>query len=379
MKRHVTLIAALAWAALPGCDRGEPGRIPPPSEPPAVTVSHPVVTGGTTAFPATIRAVERADLATRISGTVVRAPVDIGSAVSRGDVVLVLDEEDVAAAIRRAEAELERARRAFERMAALQEDGAATDQELDDARARFRVAEAGLAEARARRAYTVLRAPFSGVVTARSVDPGDLTVPGRPVLSLARSGSLEAVADLPAAFEGRVVPGDTLYLVRPGTEAPLPVRVARVAPALEAASRRFRVELAVPGAQGAIPGLVPGAFVRLELTDPARSSLWVPSDALVRRGQLDGVFTVQRDTARLRWIRAGQRRGEAVEVLAGLSTREAVVRRPPPGLEDGRAVRVTREVPVDTVGPEGASPAANGTGGGAGGTGGETGSREGGA
>lgn len=379
MRPRATLITSMAAATLMGCDRGEPGRIPPSSEPPAVTVSHPVVTGGTTAFPATIRAVERADLATRISGTVVRVPVDVGSAVSRGDVVLVLDDEDVTAGINRAEAELERARRAFERMAALHEDGAATDQELDDARARFRVAEAGVAEARAQRAYTVLRAPFAGVVTARSLDPGDLAVPGRPVLSLAGLGSLEAVADLPAAFEGRVVPGDTLYLVRPGTDAPLPVRVARVAPALATASRRFRIELALPGAQGAIPGLVPGAFVRLELTDPARSSLWVPSDAVVRRGQLDGVFTVERDTARLRWIRAGQRRGEAVEVLAGLSTREAVVRRPPAGLEDGGAVRVTREAPADAVGSEGASPAANGTGGGAGGTGGETGSREGGA
>lgn len=339
------LLAVLASVAgLAACDREEPGRVRPPGEALEVSVVRPVMAGAAVGFPATIGTVERAGLATRISGTVVRVPVDVGDSVARGDVVLVLDDRDVEARIRRAEAELERARRSLDRLEPLAADGAATGQELDDARARFQVAEAAVAEARAQRDYTVLRAPFSGVVTSRAVDPGDLAVPGRPVLELAGTGGLEAVADLPASLEGHVRSGDTLTLILPETGDRLSVRVARVSPALQSGARRFRVEAAVPAEMAA--GLAPGAYVRLELPDPDRDrTLWVPASAVVRRGQLTGLFTVEADTARLRWVRPGYEREGRVEVLSGLSADDVIVRRPPAGLEDGGPVRVTEEAP----------------------------------
>ncbi|MFW6088201.1 MAG: efflux RND transporter periplasmic adaptor subunit [Gemmatimonadota bacterium] len=330
--------ALMLIAALAGCGRDEPGEIPPSDEIPRVDVVRPTATGSTVSFPATVHAVERAELATRISGTVLRVPVDVGSAVGRGDVVLVLDDADVAARIRQAEAQFERARRALARIEPLNEDGAATDQELDDAQAAFRVAEASLAEARAQRAYTVLRAPFTGVVTARSVDPGDLALPGRPVLTMVGMGGLEVTADLPASREGRIAVGDTLVLMSPETGMRIPVSVERVAPALESATRRFRVEASLPAA--AEHGLVSGAYVRLEVDDAERRTLWVPEATIVRRGQMTGVFTVESDTARLRWIRSGARHEDAVEVLAGLSAEDAVVLDPPADLEDGAAVRM---------------------------------------
>lgn len=322
-----------------GCGGDEPGRVPQPAEASEVAVVHPTLTGGTTSFPATVRAVDRAELAMRTSGTVMRAPVDVGSRVARGDVLLVLDDADVNARIQRAEAGLERARGVLARIEPLNEDGAATDQELDDARAAFAVARADLAEARAQQAYTVLRAPFSGVVTSRAVDPGDLAQPGRPVLELAGSDGLEVDADLPASREGRVAVGDTLMLVRPEAGTRIPVVVARVSPALESATRRFRVEATLP-ADAAEHGLVPGAYVRLELDDPERPTLSVPAEAIVRRGQLTGVFVAEGDTARLRWIRPGARSADVVEVLAGLTPDDAVVLDPPAGLEDGGRVRM---------------------------------------
>jgi len=339
--RRLAWIAGAVLAALgplAGCGGDEPGRIPPVTGAPDVSVTHPTTTGGTIAFPATVRAVDRARLATRVSGTVSRVPVDVGDRVAPGDVALVLADDDVTARIRRAEAQLERARSTLARIEPLNQDGAATDQELDDARAAFRVAEAGLAEARAQRAYTVLRAPFSGVVTGRFIDPGDLAVPGAAALTLVGTGGLEVVADLPAALEGRVGVGDTLVLVRPETGRRIPVSVVRVAPALESAARRFRVEARVP-AGAADAGLVSGAYVRLEVDDPERRTVWIPETTVIRRGQLTGVFTVERDTARLRWIRAGARREADLEVLAGLTSSDAVVLDPPAGLEDGAPVR----------------------------------------
>jgi hypothetical protein len=79
----------------------------------------------------------------------------------------------------------------------------------------------------------------------------------------------------------------------------------------------------------------------LELPDPAGQTLWVPAGAIVRRGQLAGVFTIDDDVARLRWIREGRRTADAIEVLGGLAAGEIVVADPAPRLADGHPVRVT--------------------------------------
>jgi hypothetical protein len=81
-------------------------------------------------------------------------------------------------------------------------------------------------------------------------------------------------------------------------------------------------------------------FARLELRGGGDQTRWMPADAVVRRGQLTGVFVLETDTLRLRWVRLGERRGDAVEVLAGLSGDVRLVRRPAPQLADGQPARV---------------------------------------
>jgi hypothetical protein len=179
------------------------------------------------------------------------------------------------------------------------------------------------------------------VVTARSADPGDLAAPGVPLVTVTGAGGLEVEADLPSALQGAVEVGDTLPLFlqdRVGGEGEVGrVRVTRVVPALEAGSRRFRVEARfVEGHQPA--GLVPGTYARLGIEGDAGSARWIPSDALVRRGQLRGVFVVEDDHLRLRWVRLGEVRGEAVELLAGPAGPMRIVRQPDAALYDGQPV-----------------------------------------
>lgn len=337
MNRH-TLTAVLALAALAwtGCDRGEPGHVPPPEEPVEVTASVPVRGPATEAYPATVVSTDEAEMATRSSGTVKRVRVDVGSRVEAGDTLLELDATDVAAAVREAEASVRQARRRFERIRSLEADGAATRQELDDARAALERARAGLERARGQRDYVVLRAPFDGTVSTRSVDPGDLAVPGRPVLGLVRPRSVKVVAGLPARVARGLEPGAGASVLDPDTGRRRSARVARIAPARQPGSRRVRVELRLSAAEGAVPA--PGSYVRLELASTELSTVWIPADAVVRRGQLEGVYVAGEDELALRWLELGERRGDAVEVLGGLGPEERVVRRPGPRLEDGTPV-----------------------------------------
>lgn len=334
------LALALAWSAgSMACDRGEPGRVPEPEGPAAVTVSEAARAPSVRSYPATVASTDDALLATRTSGTVRRVRVDVGSPVRAGDTLVLLDATDVEARIHGARAAVEQATKHFRRIQNLEADGAATPQELDDARARQAMAESQLREAEAQREYVVLRAPFAGVVASRDVDPGDLAVPGQPVLRLVRPGSLKVEADLPGEARAEVRPGMAVTLVDPGTGARVPGHVTRVSPALEPGSRRMRAEARPESGSGSAATLpAPGSFVRLEVEAPGRTTVWVPADAVVRRGDLQGVFVVESDTLRLRWLRMGQARDSAVEVLAGLEAGQPVVRAPGVRLEDGQPV-----------------------------------------
>jgi RND family efflux transporter MFP subunit len=286
-------------------------------------------------YAATVVSERSAVVSTRSAGSVREVPVNVGSVVRAGAVLVRLDGADVEARVASAEAAATLAQQYYDRIASLERDGAATRHELDEATRGVQQAEAARAEAEAQRRYVVLRAPFSGVVVSRTVDPGDLAVPATPLVRLSSLQGLEIEADLPAQLRGEIEPGDTVEVRSPEGDFRSIAVVSRVAPALEAGSQRFRVEARLPeGAPESLP--LPGTVVRLEIPLPGESTVWIPSDAVVRRGQLRGVFTIEADSLRLRWVRLGQERTDAVEVLAGLSVDERVVRGPGAELIDGQ-------------------------------------------
>lgn len=334
-RRILTLAAG--GALLTACGGAPEGALERTGEPVTVEVSYARSAPERGSYPATVEASETARLATRTSGTIQRIPVDVGSRVAAGDTLVVLDQDDVQAGISAARAQLRVARKAHDRIESLAADGAASEQELDEATARLESAEAGLTRARAQVGYTVLRSPFAGVITARSADPGDLASPGRPLLTLSGGGGLEVAADLPARLAGTVRVGDELPLVHDGRG--LTATVTRVVPALERDSRRFRVEARLaPGS-----GLLPGAYARLGITGAGDDTLWIPADAVVRSGQLTGVYTVEDGRLRLRWVRLGESRDGVVELLSGWVGDRPVVRSPAPSFVDGLPVTATEE------------------------------------
>jgi RND family efflux transporter MFP subunit len=343
MKRIMRAQAlALVILATVACG-GEPGALPVRGEPVDVTASKSVSSYSLVTAPATVLTTESADLATRISGTIRQVLVDIGASVSAGQALVTLDTQEIDARVASAEAAAELARAWHDRIAALAEDGAATAQELDDAEARLEVAEAGLRDARAQRDYVLLRAPFSGIITSRRANPGDLAVPGVPILQMIGEGSLKITADLPGELAGQLSVGDDVWVNRPDGGARYAARLTRVVPAVERSSRRFRIEARFVGDEQT-PNIPAGAFVRIELKQPAATTRWIPTDAVVSRGQLSGVFVVEGDELRLRWVRLGRQLEGATELLAGPPQAAWLVREPAVELVDGQPVGNVRQV-----------------------------------
>lgn len=292
--------------------------------------------------PARVRSERTAELATRASGTIRRILVDVGDVVREGQTLVLLDDADARANLSRAEAGLELAQQTHARLEALERDGAATSQELDEATARLHIAQASLHEARGGLDYAVLKAPFAGVVSARQADPGDLAVPGSPLLEISGSGDVIVEADLAARFSVRK--GQPVSIQQTtGPESRWSTEVTRVVPVLDRSSQTFRVEARLEETDEPLP--VPNSIVALQLSSESDSVLVIPADAVFRRGQLTGVFVVRDSVLRLRWIRSGREWMSSVEALSGLSAGDKVVRRPNVALSDGQVFESMEVLP----------------------------------
>ncbi len=341
MNRSMLFLIPMLALAAAGCDRSEPGHVERTDLPHDVTVSRVVQAAGSQLVAARVVAEEEARLATRVSGTVLSVLADVGAQVRRGQTLVRLDDAGVEMGVAVAEADATIARKTYKRLENLARDGAATDQELDQARARMEMAEANLTEARSNRDYVVLKAPFAGTVTARFVEPGDLAMPGQPVMAISGSSGVKVVADAPAPLAGRIAVGDAVRIVDQDTGGPWPATVTRRVPVIEQQSNRFRIEARFDDSADGTP--LPGTFVRIAVAGIEDQSLLVPTDAVVREGQLTGVFVLEGENLRLRWIRPGRVSDGMVEVLSGLDPDTKVVRVPSPTMLDGAVVGSVQE------------------------------------
>jgi len=285
------------------------------------------------AWPGTLSARITAQLAPKVAARIMEVKVHAGDVVKTGQVLVTLDERELQArlaqarsALVAAEAQAVRAGAEARRVRSLFDKEAATQQSLEAAQAAARTAEAQVAEARAGigaaqslAAETVLRAPFDGAVVTRQREPGDMALPGTPVLTLQSNQRLRVEAAIPASCAGSVAVGQTL-IARVG-EQRVPVNVEEVAPAVDEASRTVLVKAGLEGPAQAQPG----AFVWLEQACQRRSALLVPVAAISRSGQLESVRLLVDGQPRLRQVRIGKLNDGMAEVLSGLKEGDQVL------------------------------------------------------
>ncbi len=288
------------------------------------------------AMPSVVQARRRAALSARAPASVVELPYREGQRVNAGDVVVRLDDAAFRSSVAAAEAGLKAARADLDRTRSLLGKGAATPRELEQVTAAASAAEAQLTAAKDALSYSALRAPFAGRVAARRANLGDVVSPGSPLVEIEGDGGLELEATVESAVAAALRPGARLKALVDGQAGPLAVIVSAIAPSGDPTTHRFELKADLPAASGLRAGL----FARLLVPGvAAEPRLTVPGAAVFERGGLTGVFVATDGRARLRWIAAGDRAGERLEVRAGLEAGEQVVL-DPGDLTDGAALRI---------------------------------------
>lgn len=265
-------------------------------------------------------AVFRATLSSKVQGTIQELRVREGAPVSKDQILVVLESRDLRADLARAEAEVENARTHLARMKGLFAKDSVAKQELDNAHRAFKVAQAGRDAAQAQLSYTVIRAPFDGVITDRLVEVGELASAGQPLLTIEDPGQLELEATVGEGDVKAVSKGDKISVVIDALDSKLLEGIiARVLPAGDPTTHTFLVKVALPPT----PGLRSSMFGRMQLQKGVTQTILVPKAAVVERGQLTGLYVMGEDhRAYLRWIKVGRTLGSDLEVISGLNPGE---------------------------------------------------------
>lgn len=329
--------SALALAACGGQERA-------PAQSAASSARLATVTVGAEAAPAellldgVVEAVNQATLSAQTAGRVAEVSVQENDRVKQGELLLRLRAAEQVAGLGQAEAALQaaaardvQARAQHDRIRDMYERKVVARTTYDDAVAARDAAAAGLAAARAAVeaaregvAYTELRAPFDGVVTAKRVQAGEAVAPGSPLLTVASLGALRVVVEVPQS-SARAVQAAQAATVYAGEERIAAARIT-VYPAAEPQSGTFRARIELPDAAAT---LAPGTYAKVGFVTGETHRTLVPRTAIVERSELRAVYVVGPDgRVVLRQVRLGRPVGESVEVIAGLARGEQVATDP---------------------------------------------------
>jgi RND family efflux transporter MFP subunit len=338
MKRLRTTFVASFLLAMAGCGNA-PDNAPLPPLPKLETFTvHADDANRGRAWDGVVEAVRQADLSAQTAGRVTVVAADVNDHVAAGDVLLRLTAVEqkagadaARAQLRAAEASATEAEANFTRYAALGDKQYVSRLQLDQARAARDAAMATRDAARAQLAqagqqtdYTVVRAPFAGIVSARRVEPGESIVPGQPLMSVYAPGDLRIEVQVPQSDADAIrAVNKARMLLADGRS--VDAASVLVFPAADPATHSVSVRVLLPEMKEAPQ---PGVTAKVVFPIAGGGSLLIPRSALAQRGEVSGVYVLAGDALSLRQLRLGQALGARVEVLAGLKEGEVLAADP---------------------------------------------------
>jgi RND family efflux transporter MFP subunit len=329
-----------------------------------VNVTHASVMGSESeiALPGNTQAFDDTPIYARTNGYLKNFYVDIGQHVTQGQLMAVIETPEVDQQLQVAQADLKSAQADLaladvtsERYQNLLKSDSVSKQETDVAvsgaaarRASVEAAEANVRRLQQLQSFERIYAPFSGIVTARNTDIGDLINAGtgdaapnehKDLFRIAAIGKLRVFVAVPEVYAPDIHDGDTATLTLdeyPGQQ--FVGRVARNSNSIDMASRTLNVEVDVDNPQGK---LLPGAYVFVHFKLPQQQQLLsIPANTILFRSEGLRVGVVRDGHVHLQLITISKDNGATLEVGTGLTANDQIILDPPDSLAEGQAVRI---------------------------------------
>ena len=296
------------------------------------------------------------NISSRISSYIRQLNVQEGEAVKEGQLLIVLDDEELDNNINQAKAAVEATQAIVNdvstdltRFKQLLEQGSIsaikvrkTQLQKSTAIENLNSAKAALSVAESQRQYTQIRSPATGIVTKRYLQAGDLTTPGAPLLSIESRSNLKFETYVAESQLGKIALNDSVAVQIDNVPEAMTGRVAQIIYAGHPVSRSFKVSIALPAGGDIYTGM----FGRASFTIGKKKSITIPASALIEKGGLSGVYVIDdADKVWFRWLRVRRSWPDEVEIAAGLNVGERLVGTAPHDMHEGDLVIATASKP----------------------------------
>jgi len=313
-----------------------------------------------------VEAVQTANISTRMMGRVTNIFVKVGDKVEKGQLLVSVWDEDVKAKraqtdamITEAEGAYTSAQKDYDRFNNLYKQQSATAKELDNVTLQYNSAKARVTTARQMRSevnailsYSRLTAPFSGVVTQKPGEVGNIANPGIPILTIQQNGDFQVSASIAESDISKIHLGDVANVQIKSIGKSFDGKIIQINPSSQFTGGQYIVKISIP--RTANRDLYTGMFANISfpmtgIRQIKDDAALVPASAITTRDELTGIYTVGvNNTALLRWIRLGKTYGDKVEVTSGLSIGEKFIRLSESKLYNGAPVTV-KATPMATI------------------------------
>ncbi len=307
-----------------------------------------------------IEASQSVNISTRVMGFITILKVKIGDHVNKGQLLATISNQDIVAKraqtdamISEAQAALGSAQKDYDRFTTLYKQQSATAKELDNVTLQYNAAKARVEGAKQMRnevnamlGYTSLTAPFSGIITQKLAEQGNMANPGMPLLTIEQSGSYQVSASVPENTISQIQQGAAAIITIKALDKTIKGSITQINQSSQFTGGQYIVKVSIP--DGDKKELYAGMYanVTIPVTKmPAAKAVTnmvvVPLWSIVQKDQLTGLYTVaSNNTALLRWVRLGKTFGDKVEVLSGLEKSESFIVSAEGKLYNGVAVKI---------------------------------------
>jgi membrane fusion protein (multidrug efflux system) len=340
----------IAFATLCGCGPSTaeaPQKVSPPVSVQTVLPKRGEIARTITLPTFRVLAVQEAVLCAKVSGYLKTLTVDKGDAVKEGQLLAEIEMPELLADEAQYRAESEVAQTNYQRMAEARQKAPdlVVPQTVDDLRGQWEVAQAKLQRTRTLLQYSRIVAPFSGVITARFVDPGAF-IPAATSGSTPQSAAMLTLMDYTRVRVQAFVPEPEVPFIKNGVPAKVmleelpkrtfPGSVTRFAHALDPATKTMLTEIEIQNPDG---DLRPGAYASVQLeVERKQGALLVPLQALMVEKAGTSVFTISEGKAKKIPVQTGFNDGTNVEIANGINPNQTLILLNKQALNDGQPV-----------------------------------------
>jgi len=281
------------------------------------TLSNSVFTTGT------ILANEEVELRSEVSGKIIKILFKEGSYVSKGDLLIKINDADLQAQLRRAESKVKLSKEKESRQRQLRDGNLISQEEYDNTLGELNVNEADYDLIKAQIDKTEIRAPFSGIVGLRSVSEGSYITTSTVMARLQNLSSIKVDFSIPERYFSSVQKSDELEFKISGSSNIFRAKVYAIEPKIDPGTRTLQIRAIC---NSSYKELIPGAFANVELSlKQTNGAILIPTISIVPELKGQKVYLYKSGTVVPQNVELGTREETRVQIISGLSLGDTVI------------------------------------------------------